>query len=61
MGLMIGVKPVKPTPEVVAKCREKGVLVLTAKDKLRLLPPLNIPFEQLKQAVAVLKSVCGED
>lgn len=61
MGLMIGVKPVKPTPEVVAQCREKGVLVLTAKDKLRLLPPLNIPFEQLKQAVAVLKSVCGED
>ena len=61
MGLMIGVKPVKPTPEVVAKCREKGVLVLTAKDKVRLLPPLNIPFDQLKQAVAVLKSVCGED
>ena len=52
---------IRDSPEVVAKCREKGVLVLTAKDKLRLLPPLNIPFEQLKQAVAVLKSVCGED
>ena len=61
LGLMVGVKPVKSAAEVVEQCREKGVLVLTAKDKVRLLPPLNIPFDQLKQAVAVLKSVCGED
>lgn len=61
MGLMIGVKTARPAGEVLAKCRDKGVLVLTAKDKLRLLPPLNIPFEQLKQAVAALKAACEED
>jgi len=35
------------------------VLVLTAKDKVRLLPALNIPAEQLQKAVAVLRAACG--
>ena len=61
MGLMIGIQTVKPAKEVVMACIEKGVLCLTAKNKVRLLPALNIPMEQLKQAVAVIKSVCGED
>ena len=55
MGLMIGIKTVKPAKEVVAACMEKGVLCLTAKDKVRLLPALNIPMEQLQKAVAVIK------
>jgi len=59
MGLMIGVKPVKPASEVVAYCREHGVLVLTAKDKVRLLPALNIPMPELKKAVAVLRDACA--
>ena len=42
LGLMIGIKTVKPAGEVLAACMEKGVLCLTAKDKVRLLPPLNI-------------------
>lgn len=61
MGLMIGIKTVKSAREVVMACMERGVLCLTAKDKVRLLPALNIPMEQLKQAVEVIKSVCGED
>lgn len=60
MGLMIGVEPEKPLADVVAACREKGVLVLTAKTKVRLLPPLNIPAALLKQGVDVLKSVLAE-
>ena len=60
MGLMIGVKPVKPAGDVVRTCLENGVLCLTAKDKVRLLPALNIPMETLKQAVAVLKAACAE-
>ena len=60
MGLMIGVKPVKIAADVVAACREKGVLCLTAKNKVRLLPPLNIPMELLQQAVEVIKNVCAE-
>ncbi len=55
MGLMIGLETEKDAKEVVAKCREKGVLVLTAKTKVRLLPPLNIPDELLKRAVDTIK------
>ena len=58
MGLMIGIKTVKPAKEVLSACMAQGVLCLTAKDKLRLLPPLNIPMEQLKAAVAVIRSAC---
>ncbi|MBR0303410.1 MAG: acetylornithine/succinylornithine family transaminase [Clostridia bacterium] len=54
MGLMIGIKTEKEAAEVAAKCRERGVLVLKAKDKVRLLPALNIPFDLLKEAVAVI-------
>lgn len=59
MGLMIGVQTVKPAREVVLACLEKGVLVLTAKTKIRLLPALNIPMEQFVQAIDIFKSVCG--
>ena len=58
LGLMIGIKTTKPAGEVVTACREKGVLCLTAKDKVRLLPPLNIPMELLAKAVAVIKESC---
>ena len=57
MGLMIGVKTTKPAGDVVKACMEKGVLCLTAKDKVRLLPALNIPMEQLKKAIGVLTEV----
>ena len=58
MGLMIGIKTKKPASEVVAKCMENGVLCLTAKDKVRLLPALNIPMEILKQAASIIKAAC---
>lgn len=55
LGLMIGVKTVKPAGEVLTAAMEKGVLCLTAKDKVRLLPALNIPMEDLKKAIEILK------
>ena len=55
MGLMIGIKTVKPAAEVVKTCMEKGVLCLTAKDKVRLLPALNIPMELLEKAIGIIK------
>ena len=58
MGLMIGLKTKKPASEVVAKCMENGVLCLTAKDKVRLLPALNISMEILKQAASIIKAAC---
>ena len=60
LGLMIGIKTVKPAREVVGKCIENGVLCLTAKDRVRLLPALNIPMDQLKQAVETIKAACAE-
>ena len=54
LGLMIGILPKKPVSEVLAACMENGVLCLSAKEKLRLLPPLNIPMEQLEKAVDVI-------
>lgn len=60
MGLMIGIKTEKPASEIVKKCIEKGVLCLTAKDKVRLLPALNIPMEVLSEAVEIIKSACIE-
>ena len=60
LGLMVGIKTTKPAKEVVAKCLEKGVLCLTAKDKVRLLPALNIPMDDLCKALDVLKEVCAE-
>ena len=57
MGLMIGIKTTKPAAEVVKAAMEKGVLCLTAKDKGRLLPALNIPFDELKWAIDIIKEV----
>jgi acetylornithine/N-succinyldiaminopimelate aminotransferase len=59
-GLMIGIKTEKPVADVLNGCREKGVICLSAKDKLRLLPALNIPFETLKKAIEIIKEVVGE-
>ena len=61
MGLMIGVQTTKNAKEVVNACIERGVLALTAKTKVRLLPALNIPMEQLEKAIEIFKAVCKED
>ncbi len=50
-GLMLGIECEKPAKEVIASAMAKGVLVLSAKTKVRLLPPLNIPFELLELAM----------
>jgi acetylornithine/N-succinyldiaminopimelate aminotransferase len=60
MGLMVGIETEKPTADVVTACRENGVLVLTAKTKVRLLPALNIPVELLEKAIAVIRDACAQ-
>ena len=60
LGLMIGVKPVAPAAEVVKACMERGVLCLTAKNKVRLLPALNIPMEDLQFAVETIRTMAAE-
>ena len=60
MGLMLGLKTTKPAGEVARSCMEQGVLCLTAKDKLRLLPALNIPWAQIKKAASIILTACAE-
>lgn len=60
LGLMIGIETEKDAKEIVNACLQKGVLVLTAKTKIRLLPPLNIGWDELKKAVSILKEIIAE-
>ncbi|MBR5156107.1 MAG: aspartate aminotransferase family protein [Clostridia bacterium] len=55
MGLMLGIKTTKPAKDIMLYCLKNGLLVLTAKDKVRLLPPLNITKEELKEGLEILK------
>ena len=59
LGLMIGIKTKKPAADVAKECMENGVLVLTAKDKVRLLPALNIPQDALEKAMKVILACCA--
>ena len=59
LGLMVGIKTKKPAGDVLSACMENGVLCLTAKDKVRLLPALNIPMELLERVAAVIKEACA--
>ena len=60
LGLMLGVKTRRDPAEVLAGCRRRGLLPLRAKDKIRLLPPLNIPDELLDRGIEILKEVCAQ-
>lgn len=60
MGLMIGVLPKKPLAEVLSYCQSHGVLPLTAKNKLRLLPPLTLSWEQTERAIEIIAAACAE-
>lgn len=58
LGLMLGIETKKDVNEVLEYCRENGVLPIKAKTKLRLLPPLNISWEDLEKAINVIKNAC---
>ena len=58
MGLMLGIETEKDASKVISECIDNGVLVIKAKEKVRLLPALNIPMEQLEKAIEVLKNAC---
>ena len=59
-GLMLGVLTEKPAGDVIAALRDEGVLVIKAKDKVRLLPPLNITDDEIDFAVRAIKKVCAQ-
>ena len=58
MGMMIGIVTEKDNAkEIAKKCVENGLLILTAKNLLRLLPPLTITYEEIDRGLAILKKV----
>jgi acetylornithine/N-succinyldiaminopimelate aminotransferase len=58
LGFMIGITlKTKKAPDVLKACLEKGLLVLTAKDRVRLLPPLTITQEELEAGAKILTEV----
>ena len=59
-GLMLGIETEKDAGEVISAAQQKGVLVIKAKTKVRLLPALNIPFDELQKAINILCDVIGE-
>lgn len=60
LGMMIGVSLDVNVKEVIQKCQDKGVLFLSAKTKLRLLPPLTISKEEIEKGMQILQSVLEE-
>lgn len=61
LGLMIGaqLKEGYTAADIAGKCAVNGALVLTAKAKLRFLPPLTITYEEIDKGLEVLKDCLG--
>jgi acetylornithine/N-succinyldiaminopimelate aminotransferase len=60
-GFMLGIETEKDAGAVIAECQKNGVLVIKAKNKVRLLPALNIPMELLEKAIDVIIEACKEN
>ena len=55
LGLMLGIETEAPAAAVIENCMKRGVLPIRAKNKVRLLPALNIPDELLERAAEIIK------
>ncbi len=60
-GLMLGIETEKDASVVIEECRKNGVLVIKAKNKVRLLPALNIPQELLEKAINVIINALAKE
>lgn len=61
LGMMLGIElKTKNAGEIAKKCSENGLLILTAKNKLRMLPPLVITKEEIDKGLAILKNIIEE-
>lgn len=62
LGLMIGIELEQGDAHAIAvKCVENGLLIITAKSLLRMLPPLNISYDDLDKAVNILENTIKEN
>ncbi|MBQ2285387.1 MAG: aspartate aminotransferase family protein [Clostridia bacterium] len=60
LGYMLGIEIDGDAKAVASKCIENGLLVLTAKTKIRLLPALNITREEIDNALEIFEKVLNE-
>ncbi len=61
LGLMVGIELENgDAHDIAVKCVENGLLIITAKSLLRMLPPLNISYGELDEAVEILKKTLEE-
>ena len=62
LGLMVGIRLEAPlqAADVLAAARQKGLLCLTAKTRLRLLPPLILTQQDVDKALGILGKVLAE-
>ena len=62
MGLMIGIELEKgDAHDIAIKCVENGLLIITAKDLLRMLPPLVIDYNEIDEAINILEKTIKEN
>lgn len=58
IGLMLGIRlKHKKAADVIDQCLAQGLIVLSAKEKIRLLPPLTITGSELNEGLAILANV----
>ena len=61
LGLMLGIElKTKNAGEIAKKCSENGLLILTAKNKLRMLPPLVITKDEIDKGMDILEKMLKE-
>lgn len=60
LGLMIGLEVEKPAKEIAQNCLKRGLLVLTAHEKVRIVPPLNITKTEMDEGLTILREVLAQ-
>lgn len=61
MGLMVGIEIEENAHDIAVKCVENGLIIITAKNLLRMLPPLVITNEEIDEAVQILNKTLKEN
>lgn len=61
MGLMVGIEIEGNAHDIAVKCVENGLIIITAKDLLRMLPPLVITKDEIDEAVQILDKTLKEN
>ena len=60
LGLMIGLEVEKPAKEIAQNCLKRGLLVLTAHERVRIVPPLNITKTEMDEGLTILREVLAQ-